>query len=324
MDLTAWLLRWTPVRLLLVTTPGGASARLAVERWAREHGWHTAHSPAEANLMVIAGPACTELSPHIDLAWSSMPAPRAQAYVASADDVPHTLTTALPALRDIDLQRGEARHLARTNTPAEASCGSGMPEHEHGGHDMAGMKMPGDIPMADRADDRDGLKLDRLHVPLGPVLTDWPPGLVVHTVLQGDVIQHAQIELFGEHGENPLPPLVQRLDNSARLLSVAGWPDVAARARLLRDLALDGTSPPGLDRWASRVRRSRTLRWLLSGVGTTESGDALARLHSWLGEDDLEAVSPEVLPALLEGTELATARLVVASLDLRMTVRTHG
>ncbi|MCQ0019794.1 hypothetical protein [Actinomadura madurae] len=42
-----------------------------------------------------------------------------------------------------------------------------------------------DAGMADRADDRDGLRLDVLHVPLGPVLPFWPAGLRVDLVLQG-------------------------------------------------------------------------------------------------------------------------------------------
>jgi hypothetical protein len=66
----------------------------------------------------------------------------------------------------------------------------------HGDHgDMADMHMAGmrmgtgpvrGLPMAHEGDDRVGLRLDRLHVPLGPVLPDWPAGLVVRLTLQGD------------------------------------------------------------------------------------------------------------------------------------------
>ena len=38
--------------------------------------------------------------------------------------------------------------------------------------------------MADRGDDRDGLRLDQLHLPLGPVLPDWPAGLVLRVITQ--------------------------------------------------------------------------------------------------------------------------------------------
>jgi hypothetical protein len=71
----------------------------------------------------------------------------------------------------------------------------GEMQADHG--DMAGMDMGGmdmhmatgpvrGLPMAHEGDDRDGLRLDRLHVPLGPVLPDWPAGLVVRLTLQGD------------------------------------------------------------------------------------------------------------------------------------------
>ncbi|MEU0880430.1 hypothetical protein ABZ345_17650 [Lentzea sp. NPDC005914] len=331
MDLTAWLLRRTPVRPLVVTAPGGTWARLAVERWSREHGWRAAHSPAEANLLVIAGPAASALSAHLDLTWNSMPAPRARARVQDPSDAAEALTAAMTALCDPDLQRGDASQAVRSgrlpqgsgeHSPSMSSCGSGM--HDHGGH-MTDMTMPGDVPMADRGGDRDGLKLDQLHVPLGPVLPDWPPGLVVHTTLQGDVIQHAHVELLGDdHSDIPLPMLAHSLDNATRLLSVAGWPDMAVRAQRLRDEVLAGGRPVELVRWAARIRRSRMLRWLLSGVGATDHGDALTRLYGWLNEE-ITPTPVNALPALLEGAELATARLVVASLDLRLrTVEVHG
>ncbi|WP_433473669.1 hypothetical protein ACQPZP_33380 [Spirillospora sp. CA-142024] len=52
--------------------------------------------------------------------------------------------------------------------------------------------------MADRADDRDGLKLDVLHVPLEPALASWPADLVVHLTLQGDVVQAAEVGVMDQ------------------------------------------------------------------------------------------------------------------------------
>jgi hypothetical protein len=114
------------------------------------------------------------------------------------------------------------------------------------------MGMPGGLAMADRGDDRDGLKLDRLHVPLGSVLADWPVGLVVETVLQGDVIQEAVVRAVrpGElgaafwkgprRGEENRWRAAARLDSLGRLLAVAGWPAAAREARRLRDRLLAG------------------------------------------------------------------------------------
>jgi hypothetical protein len=58
------------------------------------------------------------------------------------------------------------------------------------------MDMPmeaGGLPLADRCEDRDGLKLDVLHIPFGPVLADWPHGVSLRLAVQGDVVQHAEL-----------------------------------------------------------------------------------------------------------------------------------
>ncbi|WP_326799507.1 hypothetical protein OG946_32465 [Streptomyces sp. NBC_01808] len=168
----------------------------------------------------------------------------------------------------------------------------------HGAHDAHAAHLPhvgpvAGLPMAQRADDRDGLRLDRLHLPLGPALADWPAGLVLDVALQGDVVQHAEVRtttpaaealpywdepwLRAARGEDVVRGAAQRrccaahLDSIARLLAVSGWPDPAARARRLRDAVLDGAPVQewgaGLRRLARRVRRSRVLRELTAGLG---------------------------------------------------------
>lgn len=190
------------------------------------------------------------------------------------------------------------------------------------------MEMPAGLPMAERADDRDGLKLDQLHVPLGPVLPHWPAGLVVHAALQGDVIQSAEIEtiaasagpaelpfwdepwLLAASGESVPRGSAERrraaahLDSLARLLALTGWRDAAARARSLRDAALADAPAahllPMAERFAERVRRSRTLGWLTGSLGCLDrdtaaaaevsgpalraGGDVTARWQRWLDE----------------------------------------
>jgi hypothetical protein len=134
------------------------------------------------------------------------------------------------------------------------------------------------------------------------------------------VIQHASVELLtGDHKSFwSHHPVARQLDSCYRLLAVAGWEDAAVTAQRFRGDALAG-DVPDVRRLAARVRRSRTLRWLLSGVGmTSEYGDALDRLYQWLDattEPPGTQWTVDALPALLEGTELATARLIVASLD---------
>ena len=311
MGVTSWMLRHTAPRPLVLTAPGGTEQRLAVERHARERGWRLARSPAEANVLVVAGGG---LEPYATRVWQAIPAPRVRVEVAA--DVPAALTAAVAMLRDAGEQRKQAESLLTTQEHEGAHEHAAM---AHGGHDhhMAGMEMPGGVPMADRAPDRDGLMLDQLHVPLGPALPLWPPGLIVHTRLQGDVIQDASAELTGTDDFWPRHPVARRLDAAACLLALTGWADAAATARLLRDAALAGDlAEAPRRRWATRVRRSRTLRWLLTGVGRAETGDAQDRLHRWLDLDDPDTTPVDDLPDLLAGTELATARLLIASLDL--------
>ncbi|MFI7142371.1 hypothetical protein ACIBQ5_33095 [Streptomyces massasporeus] len=246
--------------------------------------------------------------------------------------------------------------------------------------------MPAGLPMADRGPDRDGLTLDRLHVPLGPLLTDWPVGLTLRLTLQGDVIQEACVEdstaavsdaprsaSFWTHpwqraaagepasvGEAARRRAAAHLDSLGRLLAVAGWPAMAVTARRLRDDLLDGASGetlrPRVRRFTRRVGRSRILYWSTRGIGPLSAadadaagvsgpaaradGDVPARYRQWLAEverdvarlDDLSLLDPgseegprgrgessvalvRLLPRLLEGAELAAARLIVASLD---------
>ncbi|WP_240777482.1 hypothetical protein [Nonomuraea basaltis] len=214
------------------------------------------------------------------------------------------------------------------------------------------MGNPGGLPMADRGPDRDGLSLDRLRVPMGPILSDWPCGLVVESVLQGDVIQEATVRWMrsGEsfwsepwdraaaghpvtRAEAGRRRAAAHLDSLGRLLSVSGWSGAARRARTLRDRLLadvprDALAAPYRS-FERQVRRSRTLRWMLRDVGSTEDGDAVSRLEGWLtwtraaiesleDETPLDGEPParNVLhPGLLVGVELASARLIIASLD---------
>ncbi|WP_282772295.1 hypothetical protein [Saccharomonospora viridis] len=397
MGLTEWLLRHTPPHPLVTATPGGTAARLAAERVLRERGWREAASPAEANLLVVAGPLDDDLRPYVEAVWAQIPRPRARTQIDSATAAPSAVDAAVATLRDADLQRhqdddappeghdigheqqGHQRHESHDASAHGSHHGNeggndsghqhdddsqnkgedhdGRHQHHDMGHDMGGMDMPGNVAMADRGEDRDGLTLDQVHLPLGPVLPDWPAGLIVHSTLQGDIIQDATVETVGCGGAPYPHPFwtgdahrvaAWRLDSCARLLSVAGWADAAATARRFRDEVLPGgrsTRPenivPLLSAWARRVRRSRVLRWSLTGVGVTPDvpstppglrGDTLTRLYRWLGDAERAltgTVTPsdeddrarearwtlDALPDLLTGTEFALARLLVASLD---------
>ncbi len=227
---------------------------------------------------------------------------------------------------------------------------------DHGGHegmDHGDMEMsPGGIPLAEGGEDRDGLEMDVLQVRLGPVLRDWPAGLVLHCSLQGDVIVEAQAELVdgrARQDDDVVGP-ARGIDNIASLLALAGWDDAAAEARRIRDTALEsgeGAAGSELERLRRRVRRSWTLRWSLRGVRRLSDkeaharrlpadavGDTYDRLMGMLDRavagvaataagdigtrtnDAGRTLSTDHLAHLVMGLDLATARLVLASLDI--------
>jgi hypothetical protein len=202
---------------------------------------------------------------------------------------------------------------------AEDHAGHGGGHHHGHGGMVAG------LPMAELGPDRDGLTLDRLHLPLGPVLPDWPAGLVVRVTLQGDVIQEATAEVLDAGHAVPFewPDAAAReLDGLARFLGVAGWPRAAAQARRLRDAVLAGDRIEAeAAALARRIRRSRTLRWLIRGIPAGPT-DVVALLAARLTAIEAAPAglerpggSPAQLGDLLVGAELAAARLIVAALD---------
>ncbi|GLZ08092.1 hypothetical protein Acsp03_55580 [Actinomadura sp. NBRC 104412] len=397
MGLSARLARYaaSAPRSFLVDVPGGARTRTVVDGELRRRGWFEADAPTSADLLVVCGDPGTDLAGAVHTAWEDVPGPRAWAWLPSDASVPAVrgaLDRAVAELADIGAQRDQAM--------ARAAAGPWRPEEapvHHGGHDEHGMHghhmmgAPGGLAMADRAPDRDGLKLDVLRVPLGPVLRDWPAGLKVTLTLQGDVVQAAEVHVLaggpgsaegfwdepwraaarGEavtRGEAERRRAAAHLDSLARFLGVAGWRDQAGRARVLRDAVLAGGDAGGFDRFARRTARSRALRWMTRKVGEIDPatvtrygltgpvarrpGDAAARVTGWLTEirealaamddpsplDDDEGPRGPVgrepsarllaaLPSLLDGAELASARLVVASLDpdiTQATAMTHG
>ena len=417
MDLTGVLLRAGAARphVLAVTMPGATAVRLAAEEQLRRWGWPAAMTPADADILLVAGDPVSPLAGVLEETWTAMPAPRARAGASGPGEVAAALDAARARLGDRAGQlalaaEGTGHSRVGHNGGGDHQAGqehgtSGHHGHEAGGgglggeddaHAMAGMHvsgmemdtggmaMPGGRRMAGRGGDRDGLKLDQLHVPLGPVLPDWPAGLVIRVTLQGDVVQEAEPEALGAGGgsfwdepwrraaagelvatrEAARRRAAAHLDSLGRFLAVAGWDAAATVAHRLRDGILAGT-PSGrlgqdVGRFTRKVARSRTLAWLTGGLGVLSAGDAdaagvrgpalraagdvTARYCRWCAELDetiaaLDDGSPfdpmaiepprgpaedgaaasaallAVVPRLLAGTELAAARLIVASLD---------
>ncbi|WP_218596199.1 hypothetical protein [Pseudonocardia oceani] len=325
-----WLAAWAVRRahVLVVEVPGWWTSRVAVERAVTARGWRTALSPADADVLVVCGVPGPRLAAAVDRVWDQLPGPRARTAVTGTDAT-GALDEVAARLQDDRRQRADAR-----DRPDRTARPDDEPDDE-----MA----PAGIPLAGGADDRDGLEMDVLQVPLGPVLPHWPAGLVLHCALHGDVVAGARTEVL-DAGPLPRPPragtaasrtVAARCDGAARLLALAGWDAAADDARHARDLLLDDAAGAGaaLGAVRARVRRSRVLRRQLSGLGPLDEGalrthglppaaggDVRDRLLVMLDPARGTAVPPDpgavlaALPVLVRGLELGAARLVVAGL----------
>lgn len=406
--------------VLVLEVPGWERVRMRVELESKARGWRLALSPADADVLLICGVPGPELAALGVRIWEQLPGPRARETIAGEADVSAALDRARDLLLDDRKQRADASERVgytpegndatasnqhemgdrKGTDPVQASDESDSGVHhenpDHGndqGHqtmdheDMdMDMPMPGGIPLAGEGPDRDGLDLDVLHLPLGPVLPHWPAGLVLRCVIQGDVITRAEASVLlsvpvssgpapqvdacpdgtgvdrmgtDEAGMDSVRALaLRRCDSAARLLTLAGWDDGAAAARQLRDALLTGESLPlcetGLRKLARRVQHSWLLRWSLSGLGAAGRGNAAdsstplppglcgdvwSRLNGFfrdaakalktgtisdaavgLGQPEAQLALLRSIPALVTGSDVAVARLIVASLDLDTSV----
>jgi len=348
MDLRNVLLRVAARRphVLIVGGIGTDRLRARVEQEVGRRNWTDAMAPADTDVLVVVGQPGPELRAVVDDVWATVPAPRARLDVRNEHEVTTALDDAVTVLQDLSAQRaGAPRDGLRSERPSDLSGahdehddsshgqGSGHEDHDGGHHHGGGMELlPGGLAMADLGEDRDGLALDQLHVPLGPVLPEWPSGLVVDVVLQGDVIQEARsrfLDVDDRDVTERLPDAARALDASARVLALAGWQGPAARARGLRDALLFGGGDTArvleeVDDLRRRVRRSRLLRWMLRSAeaGRSEVLEALddkllsarAAVAGGRGEAPV-AVDLAALDARLVGAEFAAARLIVAVAD---------
>ena len=388
MGVTAVLARWasTRVHVLIVSVPGWDESRMLLEAELDRRGWKVALSPADADLLAVCGIPGEELGAASDLLWNQLPGPRTRVSVTTPVSLSTLLDAAVAHLVNDSRQREDAR--ARSRPAAAEDQKPDASEHDsmdhdsmdhggmdHGGMDHGGMDMPmpGGIPLAGGGDDRDGLEMDVLNVPLGPILPHWPAGLVVDCVLHGDVIVSARARVLEAASALKDVPttavtdiagrrIIRLCDNASNLLALAGWQTAAQTARRLRDDTLCGADitdhAVALDRLCRRVERSVLLRWSLKGIslGEIDAGagtgtgaytgamtmpdqavvDIRHRLIGWLreaaalagasgapspaaGESSRVGEAQEALaalPELLRGTDLATARLLIAGLGL--------
>jgi Respiratory-chain NADH dehydrogenase, 49 Kd subunit len=371
-DLTGGWRRFALARphLLLVQAPGGTGTRLKVERVARRWGWPIVDTPADADLLVATGGDGVPFDEVVDQVWAAIPAPRRLLRFPPGIPV-EGVEEGLASAREAMLERPEGNHHPTPEPPvrgrhANNTAGrSDGGDHDidghgmHGGHDMhgGGIESPGGLAMADRAADRDGLQLDVLHIPLGPALADWPAGLRLRLVMQGDVAQQVELDplpaaelrssafwdwpwLASLAGETVSLGAAERhraaahLDSLGRLLVLAGLAGDARRCRWLRDDLLCGARVEPVQRAfaavAARLRRSRLLRWSLDGLGVLDVDTARRlgvtgpALRAAGARDDLRRGDPAYwdFQPVIGGAGDVTARLLqwVVELEVSLTV----
>ncbi|ELR85526.1 MULTISPECIES: hypothetical protein [Mycobacterium] len=247
------------------------------------------------------------------------------------------------------MEHGAMEHGDMDHSAMDHSGHHGM---DHGGMEMA----PAGIALAEGGEDRDGLEMDVLHLRLGPVLPHWPAGLVLRCSLQGDVLAEAEAWIVDNDHESgyKAPPehtelvaAARQCDHVVDLLELSGWWRASVIARRARDLLLGDSDVDRarelLDGLHKMLGKSRLLRWSLRDLAplTAESldrhelpaalaGDTYDRLLTRVGqartllreplssslfELDSTKIS-DALPAVVRGLDVATARLVVASLGI--------
>lgn len=372
--------------VLVAEAPGNWELRAFVERRLSRRGWCPAMSPADADILAVCGVAGPELVAGVDLIWDQMPGPRVRIEVRDPGSVDAELNRAAAELADTGAQRHDAasrsRSVAQELGLSESHEVNGNSDHhdmdhghmdhghmdhghmdhgdmDHGHMDHGHMDMaPAGIALAEGADDRDGLEMDVLHLPLGPVLAYWPSGLVLKCILHGDVLADAEAWVIDadQIGERPQLPAeaaapwaaARECDHITNVLALAGWPAAAWQASEIRDLLLDEPSSTDrarlqLEKLLRRLRRSWVLRWSLRDLARWDDADvqrhrlpraltgdtydrllghvghALALLSNEsapraFGADAADVIT--ALPDLVRGLDIASVRLVVASLGV--------
>lgn len=332
--------------VLLVEAPGAWLTRLAVEREIGRRGWRLAISPADADALVTAGTPGPQLSERVESVWEQLPGPRSRTVIADHTDTASVRT----ALDMVATELLDPERQVRDARDREGFATDQMSDDSDMADDMNMDMSPSGIPLAEGGDDRDGLEMDVLHLPFGPVLPHWPAGVVLRCTLQGDVVVAADASVLDESDGPPvrLEPNERAAwccDQLSSLLALSGWADGYVAARDVRDALIDKRDAAAgtalLDDLQRRLRRAWLLRWSLRGIGdlrADDQPDAPPHLHGDVFErlvrladraraeftGDAASSAPlasvpvllAVAERLVVGLDLAAARLVVASLAI--------
>lgn len=168
----------------------GAGAREAVQDLALRPEVKLVDAPRPAGILLLAGRLPEPLSGAADAAHDAMSHPRCT--VRWIPDGREGLVEMLVRAHR-DLLDGALPSEPPLLPDEDPAPWRGVGPYGQGGSGMTG-GVPYGRPMAERADDRDGLTLDQLPVKVGPLFRAFPPGLTLDLKLQGDVIQEVVVE----------------------------------------------------------------------------------------------------------------------------------
>jgi hypothetical protein len=300
-------------------------------------------TPRAANILLIAGGLEAGLIAPALVTHDALPCPRAIVWWRLGTEgglvslnFPDALVVdeldPVPALRRVheELVSGKRRGGTPLLPDVEPAPWRGVGPYGQGGKAMTG-GVPYGRPLPERADDRDGLKLDYLPVRIGPLFAPFPAGLALDVKLQGDVIQQATLENFSAASTNQASIFHRALTEQVAVpdlelararshlhwlsdaMAVAGSPSLSERIlRLAQRVAPgDGDHIRALER---TLRRRGFLGWSTRGVGILKA-DALkgvsgpvARASGIPVDARLEEPSYQLLgfePVLHEGADAA-------------------
>lgn len=261
----------------------GAGAHGAVQELRGRPELQLVPTPRHAAVLLVAGRIAAHHAEALDRVHDQMPHPRAVVTWSGDSD-------------DVAAAVGDA--FARIRADPSASTPDRLPDEEpnewrgvgpfgQGGEGMMG-GTPYGRPMAMTGDDRDGLALDELHLPLGPFLEWLPPGVVLDVAMQGEILREVTPRLAppgtddagARPGHEEVTPVRAALRWLALALHIHGLGALSTRAARL---AAAGEQQASERRRLCRSVRRSGLLWSTSGVGQIEGlGDAAERWRSRL------------------------------------------
>ncbi|MBS3941485.1 MAG: hypothetical protein KG028_11040 [Actinobacteria bacterium] len=298
--MTGWARRLAAVAPPPVFAVAGVDARHAVQDLHLLPGLRLVDAPRQASVLLLAGRLTDQLLDAAVAAHDAMPTPRGVvSWQPDGGGPPRGPFTGAELVGDADpveviVALHRSLHLGvRASTPTIQPDVDPAPWRGEGPYGQGGSGMTGGVPygrpMATREDDRDGLSLDALPVPVGPLFTAFPPGMSARVTFKGDLVHRFELgpSPYDDVRREPdvflralTEPVAVAALEVARARALLRWTAWALRvqgldAQAQRVLALARAATPGDE---ARVRRVR--RWVTHPLVTGRQLRAIGRVDT--------------------------------------------